>query len=416
VSADENARVEPVRPKVTRPPGVQRYLYLATAFWGVSIGLLSATLPFRFLQLGLPIFQYGVTLSVYAAGTMITEGLWGALAFRLGRPPVIVAIGAVVAGATILLAFATTLSAFLVAEVILGAVGVYLIPLLRWVALSYGGPGSEGAGTGRWSAALGLGLAVGVSVGPLAFVTFGFRDVAFASIAMLTVAVTASAALPWSRTSLPHSTRERRPSVRSLATPPFVLALGLVAIAFTAMTLTMNFLQYYSIVLFGGTPSEAGYVLGAGRLVTLAASFVLGILVDRWGTGRAIPAGFLLLLIGGLATWGSRSYVEMIGATLVFSAGVGWLFASILPLALDNMLRDQQGTAIGVFGMFEDAGLLIGPLLFGAVWTAFGPRSIFPVVIALAVVGVVGSLWAPVRSPSRTAAPGVPDAVTHDHD
>jgi predicted MFS family arabinose efflux permease len=395
----------------SRPVGVQRYLYSATAFWGISIGLLSATLPFRFQQLGLPIFQYGLALSAYAAGTMLTEALWGAAAFRLGRPAIIVTLGAVVGGATVLLAFATTLSAFLLAEVVLGAMGVYLVPLMRWVALSYGGPGSEGTGTGRWSASLGIGLAVGVSVGPLAFVTFGFHDVAFASIAVLAVAVIAAAALPWSLTALPPGTHGRRPPLSSLSTRPFILALGLVLIAFTAMALTTNFLQYYSVAIFHGTTSEAGYVLGAGRLATLAASFALGSLVDRWGTGRSIPAGFVLLLVGGLATWASHSYAEMVASTLVFSAGVGWLFASILPLALDNMPRDYQGTAIGVFGVMEDAGLLVGPLLFGAVWTAYGPESIFPVVTALAAIGVAASLLVTSRGPRQRPGPTDSDTV-----
>ena len=413
--ADGDLRSIPRAAPGTRPSGVQRYLYLSTAFWGISIGLLSATLPFRFQQLGLPIFQYGLTLSAFAAGTMLTEGLWGALAFRMGRPSLIVLIGGIVAGATVLLAFATTLPAFLLAEVILGALGVYLVPLLRWVALTYGGPGSEGTGTGRWSAALGLGLAIGVSVGPLEFVTLGFHDVAYASIAVLSVAVGAAAALPWSRAALPVAEGRRR-SLTSLATRPFLLALGLVLVAFTAMSFTTNFLQYYSIVLFRGTPSEAGYVLGAGRLATLAASFVLGTLVDKWGTTRSIPAGFVLLLVGGLATWGSRSYAEMIGATLVFSAGLGWLFASILPLALDSMARDQQGAAIGVFGTMEDLGLLIGPLLFGAVWTAYGPVSIFPLVTALAAVGLTVSIVGAYSGRRPSSRPTVPEAAARDPD
>ncbi len=372
--------------------GVQSYLYGATALWGVSVGLLSATLPFRFQQLGLPIFEYGLTLSAYAAGMLLTESLWGALAFRLGRPTLIVGIGAVVGGATLLLAVATTFSAILGAEVVIGAMGVYLAPVLRWVALTYGGPGSEGTGTGRWSSVFGLGIAVGVAAGPVAFVTYSFRDVALLSLAALTLAIAAAAALPWARVSLPPATRGRGLSVRALATRPFLIALGLVLITFTAMTFTTNFLQYYSVVLFGGTPSYAGYVLGAGRLVSLAASFVLGTYVDRWGPGRSIPVGFLLLLVGAVGTWGSRSYDEMVAATLVFSAGLGWLFANLLPFALNAMPRDHQGTAIGVFGSVEDAGLLVGPLLFGAAWSAYGPTSLFPVVTALVGFGVVASL------------------------
>ena len=399
-----------------RRAALQTYLYTATAFWGISVGLLSATLPFRFQQLGLPILEYGLTLSVYAAGMLLTESLWGAWAFRLGRPAVIVAIGTVVGGATLLLGVATTFLGFLLAEILLGAIGVYLAPVLRWISLSYRGPGSEGSGTGRWSSVFGLGIAIGVTAGPLEFVTFGFLDVALSAIGVLAIAVAAAAALPWSLASLPKVTRGGRLVLRTLATRPFLIALVLVLIAFIAMTFTMNFLQYYSIVLFGGTPSEAGYLLGAGRLVSLAAAFVLGTVVDRWGPGRSIPAGFALLLAGGLATWASGAYDEMVAATLVFSAGVGWLSASLLPLALNTVPRDHQGTAIGVFGAVEDAGLLVGPLLFGTAWAAYGPRSIFPVVTAVAALGVVASLLVASRGPATVRAVVAQGAVARDPD
>jgi MFS family permease len=372
--------------------GVRRYLYASTSFWGISVGLLSGTLPFRFEQLGLPIFEYGLTLSVYAASMLPTESLWGAVAFRLGRPSILIALGVVAGGATLLLGYAHTFPMILGAEVVLGAVGVYLAPVLRWVSFTYGGPGSEGTGTGRWSSMYGLGIAVGLAIGPVGFVAFGFRDVAFESLGMLAVSVAAAAALPWARVALPQAVRGRGLALKTVATRPFLIAIGLVVIMFTGMTFTTNFLQYYSTVLFGGTTSDAGYVLGAARLVSLAAAFLLGTLVDRWGARRSIPAGFLLMLLGGLATWAARSYDDMVAATMVFSAGIGWLSASLLPLAMSSMPRDHQGTAIGVFGSMEDLGLLVGPLLFGAAWAAYGPTSLFPLVTALAALGVMASV------------------------
>jgi MFS family permease len=129
--------------------------------------------------------------------------------------------------------------------------------------------------------------------------------------------------------------------------------------------------------------------------------------VDRWGPARSNPVGFVLLVAGGLATWVSHSYVELVGATLVFSAGFGWLSASLLPLALNSMPRHHQGTAIGVFGSMEDAGLLVGPLLFGSAWTVFGPTSLFPLATGLATLGVVASLWVAWRRPLARNASGV---------
>lgn len=394
-----------------RPDGVRgrqrriaSFLYLGTVLWGVSIGLWSVSLPFRFEQLGLPIVEYGVTLSVYAAGMLLTESVWGLLAFRLGRPGRIGAIGLVAGAATLGLGLATTFASFLATLAVLGAVGVYLAPLQRWVSLSYRGPGSEGSGTGRWSSTFGLGLALGAALGALGFVEIGFLALSEVSLLFLTGAVLAAMALPWRDVALPRPSLEVRSTARRLATRPFLVALCLVGLTFMAYTFATNFLQYYSTVLFGGSASEAGYVLGAGRIVALLAAFLLGTVVDRWGASRSIPAGFFLLLIGGIGTWASSSYGEMIAATLVFFAGYGWLSASLLPLALRAMPAADQGTAIGVFGSIEDAGLLLGPLLFGATWELYGPRSIFPVVTALAALGVGASLWVAIGR--DTSSPG----------
>lgn len=394
-----------------RPDGVRgrqrriaSFLYLGTVLWGVSIGLWSVSLPFRFEQLGLPIVEYGVTLSVYAAGMLLTESVWGLLAFRLGRPGRIGAIGLVAGAATLGLGLATTFASFLATLAVLGAVGVYLAPLQRWVSLSYRGPGSEGSGTGRWSSTFGLGLALGAALGALGFVEIGFLALSEVSLLFLTGAVLAAMALPWRDVALPRPSLEVRSTARRLATRPFLVALCLVGLTFMAYTFATNFLQYYSTVLFGGSASEAGYVLGAGRIVALLAAFLLGTVVDRWGASRSIPAGFFLLLIGGIGTWASSSYGEMIAATLVFFAGYGWLSASLLPLALRAVPATDQGTAIGVFGSIEDAGLLLGPLLFGATWELYGPRSIFPVVTALAALGVGASLWVAIGR--ATSSPG----------
>ncbi len=358
---------------------------MSSLSWAAATSLLSVALPFRFLQLHLSVLQYGITLAAYGAGMLVTETLWGVVAFRLGQPRRIVAIGAVVVGITASFAVIRTFPEFLVAMTAFGATGIFLIPVLRWLFLTGLGPGTHAAGTGRLGFYFGLGLTVGASVGPLLFVSVGFWAVAALAVGLLGLAVAAGAVLPWAHARLPAPVR--RPHWRGFLGPFFVVAAGLAVLEFTALTFTTNFLQLYSTVLFGGTPSEAGYVVGLARAVTLVTSFLFGPVVDRWTPLRSAPAGFLLLVAGGLGTWASRSYGEMVVATVVFSAGMGWLTSSLLPLALSHVAAEHQGTGIGLFGSMEDLGLLVGPLLFGAFWSAVGPASIYPVVVAVAAVG-----------------------------
>ncbi len=146
---------------------------------------------------------------------------------------------------------------------------------------------------------------------------------------------------------------------------------------------------------FHGTPPEAGYVIGAAQGVSYVVGALLGIVVDRWGPRRSAPFGFVFLALGAMGTLFSASYGEMVGATLAFAVGLGWLSATLLPLALGEVDRPLQGTAVGIFGSFEDIGLLVGPLLISVVYATYGATSIFLVVGVVALGGMVLSLAYP---------------------
>ena len=402
-----------------RPGRVLDRVLLSTSLWAVSFSAITVVLPFRYLDLHLSIVEYGVTLAVYALGMLLTETLWGIWAFRLARPIAIGGIGLIVVGAMLLIAAATTYPVSLIAWGVYGAFTVYLAPLLRWVAVHALGPGTGGTGTGRFGTFFGLGLVAGTTLGPLLYVRSGFFSVVALGIVAFLASAWLVARIPWEVAGLPRSSSTPEAGPRALVVPQFVLALGIVFLYFLAVPLTSNFLQLYSVDLFHGTAEQTGYVLGAARATTLVASFVLGRSVDRRGPARSVPLGFLLIAAGALGTYLATTYGEMIGATLVFSAGTGWLSASILPYALEPIPKPAQGTAIGLFGSFEDLGLLLGPPIISLVWVGYGAWTIFPLVGGIGLAGFAVSLagvrWAASVEKGETAstAPGVSPGPKH---
>jgi predicted MFS family arabinose efflux permease len=48
--------------------------------------------------------------------------------------------------------------------------------------------------------------------------------------------------------------------------------------------------------------------------------------------------------------------------------------------------------AMGLYGTFEDLGLMLGATIFGVAWTIFGPQSVF---VISAVAGAVAVASAP---------------------
>jgi MFS transporter, DHA1 family, multidrug resistance protein len=375
-----------------RPTIAVSLVYASTAVVMASYALLAVALPFRFQALGLSVVQYGIALAVFALGMLVTESVWGVLAFRIGSARTIVVLGVAVALVYLGIGVSDTFSTITVSLGLLGALVIFQVPLMRWMALTALGPGTGGRGTGIYGLFFGAGLAVGTALGPVLFVEFGFIALIVLIVASYAVGLGLMIFLPWDQVVLPPKEPGFARHVREVCTRPFASAAGLVAVAFIAQTLVTNFLQYYSVSVFHGTPSEAGYVIGAARGTSLVAGALLGGLVDRWGPARSAPFGFALLILGAVGTLFSSSYAEMIGGTIIFATGVGWLSASLLPLALGPVPLRLQGTAVGVFGSFEDFGLLVGPVLISAVYATYGARRVFVVVAAVALAGVLLSL------------------------
>jgi MFS family permease len=380
----------PVRPAAA----VLLPVYLSTILAMFSYALVVVVLPFRFQVLGLSIVDYGIALSVFALGMLVTEGLWGAVAFRIGSPPRLLALGVVVAGLLVLLGLSDTFPEFVVTLGLYGALVVFPIPLARWLALTAGGPGTGGRGTGRYVLAFGIGLSAGSALGPTIYSTWGFFATVLVALAVFAVSVVQIAFLPWRSVDLPVRAPHSPGGLSTILTRHFAVCASLVSLAFIAYTLPTSFLQYYSVSIFHGTNAESGYVIGAYRATQMIAGFLLGTVVDRRGPARSAPFGFLLVAIGAVATGFAASYWEMSAATLVFAIGTGWLSAALLPLVLEPVPRPLQGTAVGAFGSFEDLGLLIGPVVLSGAYSTAGESSIFFVVAALAIGGMALAILA----------------------
>ena len=375
-----------------RPTTVVTLVYASTAVvWG-AYSLLIVTLPFRFQSLGLSVDQYGIALAVFAFGMLLTESVWGLLAFRIGNLRTVLGLGVAVALAYVAVAFSTTFLTLTVSLGVLGALSIFPVPLFRWMAVIAGGPGTGGAGTGRYGLFFGGGMMVGAALGPLLYVEVGFQSLTFLVIGAYAVGLGLMAGLPWRETRLPRAEPGSLFQVRRVLTAPFGLVAILVVLAFVAYTLTSSFLQIYSVSAFHGTTTESGYVIALARATSLLSGFLLGASTDRLGPRRTVPVGFLLLTLGAVGTLFSASYAEMVGATIVFAVGTGWLSASLLPLVLEPVPLPLQGTAVGVFGSFEDLGLLVGPVLISSVYTVYGVRAMFLVVAAVTFAGALLSL------------------------
>jgi EmrB/QacA subfamily drug resistance transporter len=129
-------------------------------------------------------------------------------------------------------------------------------------------------------------------------------------------------------------------------------------------------------------------------LVYMIASTVLvlsaGRLSDQFGRKRAYIGGFLLFALASLGAGFAGSGTELILWRILQGIGGSFLFANAAAIVTDAFPREQLGLAMGTNTMVAAVGLVIGPVLGGALVVA-GWQWVFWFNVPLALAG---SAWA----------------------
>ena len=128
-------------------------------------------------------------------------------------------------------------------------------------------------------------------------------------------------------------------------------------------------------------------------LAYMIASTVLvlsaGRLSDLFGRKRAYVGGFVVFAVASLGAGFSADGTELILWRIVQGIGAAFLFANAAALVTDAFPREQLGLAMGTNTMVAAVGLVLGPVLGGAL-VEIGWQWVFWFNVPLALAG---SLW-----------------------
>ncbi len=129
-------------------------------------------------------------------------------------------------------------------------------------------------------------------------------------------------------------------------------------------------------------------------LVYMIASTVLvlsaGRLSDQFGRKQAYIGGFLVFVVGSLGAGFAANGTELILWRILQGIGGSFLFANIAAIVTDAFPREQLGVAMGTNTMIAAVGLVIGPVLGGAL-VNISWHWVFWFNVPF---GLLGSLWA----------------------
>ena len=123
--------------------------------------------------------------------------------------------------------------------------------------------------------------------------------------------------------------------------------------------------------------TEIGLLFTISSLVGAALIIPLGRMSDRRNKKTMMMIGLIVTAAGIAWIAIAGSYGEFVAALIVESIGQAIFGPAAVALLSETVPQNWQGTAMGVYGGFEDLGVVIGSALAGIVWENLGPESAF---------------------------------------
>jgi MFS family permease len=386
-------------------------------FSTLATGLLQICLPLELRQLHASPSQIGLTLAMFGFGMFAFEWLWGAVTDRVGYRIPLVVSQLLYAVSIVLLASANS--------AVLIAIGYFLASGMMVAA---GPVGRSYLGTALHTRLRATGLAllaaqwviaaaVGAGVGGQLIDHFPIRTILYVTAAL----PVASALLAvWVFKGYSHTLRveswteddetrmeeSRRGGgvVRVLVvTASLMLLIEVGAGGELALLPLLVTSQLHLSAASAGIAMLVAGILGGVLLVPG------GIAADRWGRKPAMIAGCLVSAVGFVVYATAGGFGQVLAGAAIRAVGIALVWPAATAWIAESMPRRRHALFMGLFGEFENAGVTIGPILGGIVWSLAGIQSAFYTYsVAALLAGVIAVVMVGRRAPGAVTRPSAP--------
>jgi DHA1 family multidrug resistance protein-like MFS transporter len=371
----------------------------------VSLSMLLPFLPLYVQQLGVSstaaVVQWsGVAYGVTFLGTALTAPIWGQLADRYGRKPMLIraAIGMAIVMSTIGLAH-----------------NVYELVALRFAAGLIGGyasasivmigtqapPERAGWALGVLSTGVLSGNLIGPLIGGVLPNVIGIRGAFFAGGAMIAIAAVLTIVLvkeDFSRAN-PPKTRKAQTSENKRTVNYTAIA----ALLVTAMMVLLSNMSIEPIITVYisqlNVPHErlatvAGIVMACSAFGSMLTAARLGALADRIGGWNVIIGCLIATAIVMIPQAFVTKWWELAALRGVMGMTLAGLLPAITKLVRHAVDERKSGKTLGYLQSSQYAGQVIGPLIGGLIGVHVGMRAVFFVTGALLLACAAMNRWA----------------------
>ncbi|WP_375412933.1 MFS transporter [uncultured Bradyrhizobium sp.] len=251
---------------------------------------------------------------------------------------------------------------------------------------------------------------------PLLVLYWGWQaavvDLALASAAAGVLLLPAVGWLNADARSLPITKYRPLEPIRRLLALPGMLRLLVAALAFVSMQLSLrSFFTVYLVDQLGFDLTTAGLAFGASQAAGIVGQIGWAVMSDRLLPARAVMAIVGVLMSAGAALTAVFTSNWPVAGIVVVAVVYGVSAAGFIPVVLGEVMRrsppGQAGALMSGANLFILSGVLVGPLIFGAVLAVASYAAAF---VALAAGTLAASILV-----ALPPGPSRPDVSQGDH-
>jgi DHA1 family multidrug resistance protein-like MFS transporter len=342
----------------------------------------------------------GLVFSGQAFSMMIASPIWGALADRWGRKPMVER--AMFGGAVIiaLMAFARSAEELVALRMVQGLITGVMGATNALVAATVP-RGRAGYAMGLMQVAMGVGLGLGPVLGGIVADAYGYQAAFYITAALLAVA----GLVVWIGVEEHFVARESagRASLQLFSAWRRIMSSQNVLLAFI-----LRFINQMGRIIFipilplfvlslidvpDKINSFTGIVIGASSAATAIFSIYLGRLGDRSGYRRIVIIGLLvtafLFLLQAVVTAGW----QLLGLQVLYGVALGGIVPGISALLAVFSRQGDEGAVYGLDNAINSGARMIGPLLGVGISAWLGVRMVFGTAALFYLIAALLAAW-----------------------
>lgn len=374
-----------------------------------SWGILTPILPLYLTDQGVSVKTVGVLFSVQMIALATGELTWGRVIDRFGPSVAILPGTFVVAALMLVLPFGRMISLLFVLFVLLGLSRSAIIIVGRWTMAVHAEPERRAHSMAQLSVIFSAMHAIGSLVGGLLTDAWGYTAVfmvaaispllgGMLSIMRYKTLQTSGKALQITETALDAGAP---PTQWNRLLRIVFLQGGVAAMQFIGLSIFRTYMPLLSTQVIGTDATGSGVLFAIVGVVQIMTTIPLAGIADRKGKKRFMLLGMLGCALSYVGMAFSGSFSVLVVFVILYSISVSLFGPSALAMISESIPREHQATAIGIYGVCEDAGVITGSAAGGFIWDAWGHQAAFLLGTVMAGLGSLGCLrW--IKDPRRS--------------